>query len=162
MKLIASLFLLSILAGCNSKSNNNESLKAQVDSLQHKLNNTYKPGLGEFMSSIQIHHAKLWFAGTNKNWKLADFEIHEMQEALGNIQKYNTDRPEAQIVDVVNPAIDSINSAITKQNSESFKKGFILLTNTCNDCHKSTGHGFNVVTVPTAPPLSNQSFKVGQ
>ena len=35
------------------------------------------PGFEEFMSNIQAHHAKLWFAGQNHNWKLADFEIHE-------------------------------------------------------------------------------------
>ena len=39
------------------------------------------------MSGIQVHHEKLWFAGTAKNWRLADFEIHEIMEAVDDIAK---------------------------------------------------------------------------
>jgi hypothetical protein len=111
------------------------------------------------MSSIQTHHAKLWFAGINNNWKLADFEVHEIGEALEDIQKFNTDRPEAREIGMINPAIDSVSSAIKQQNQSLFKSSYILLTNTCNNCHKATEHEFNVVTIPSNPPLSNQSFK---
>ena len=150
-----------IFASCTNTTENRY-LETQIDSLNNKLHNTYKPGFGEFMSSIQLHHAKLWFAGTNNNWKLADYEVHEMQEALANIQKYNTDRPESQVVDAVYPAIDSITNAIKQQDQQLFKSSYILLTRTCNDCHKSTSHEFNVITIPTTPPVSNQNFKVGQ
>jgi len=51
---------------------------------------SYKPGFGEFMGGIQVHHEKLWFAGTNQNWKLAGFEIHEIKESMDDIRKYCT------------------------------------------------------------------------
>jgi hypothetical protein len=64
------------------------------------------------MSGIQVHHAKLWFAGDARNWKLAEF-----------------------------------------------KSAFILLTNTCNNCHRATKHEFNVIRVPQTPPFTNQVFE---
>ena len=80
MKYAIGFILLLALAACNQQGGNTQQLQAQIDSLQHKLDSTYKPGFGEFMSSIQVHHNKLWFAGTNNNWKLADFEITEIKE----------------------------------------------------------------------------------
>ena len=126
------------------------------------MNEAYRPGFGEFMSSIQMHHAKLWFAGSAGNWKLADFEIHEIQETLDDIQQYNVDRPESKKIIMINPAMDSIAEAIKQHNESLFKKGYILLTSTCNNCHKATAHEFNVITIPSTPPVSNQSFKVTQ
>jgi len=80
--------------------------------LEIKLANTYKPGFGEFMNGIQAHHSKLWFAGQNDNWKLAGFEVHEIMEAIEDIQKFQTERKESQMIGMINPALDSINNAI--------------------------------------------------
>jgi hypothetical protein len=66
MKSLVFISVLLLLTACNSHSDNSSDVQAQVDSLQNKLNNSYKPGLGEFMSGIQVHHAKLWFAGINQ------------------------------------------------------------------------------------------------
>jgi hypothetical protein len=111
------------------------------------------------MSDIQMHHAKLWFAGTNNNWKLADFKAHEIEEALEDLQKFNTDRPETKVIGMINPAIESISDATNQQNQQLFKIHYVLLTNTCNNCRQATEHGFNVITIPATPPISNQSFK---
>jgi hypothetical protein len=135
-------------------------MQATIDSLQKQLAETYKPGFGEFMSGIQTHHAKLWFAGQNQNWLLADFEVHEIKESLDAIQKYCSERPEMKAIGMINPSIDSVNNAIQQKNFQLFKSSFILLTNTCNNCHKATDHGFNVVTVPTNLPVVNQDFKL--
>lgn len=151
-----------MFAACNQQADNTQQLQVQIDSLKSKLNNTYKPGFGEFMSSIQVHHNKLWFAGTNNNWKLADFEVHEIQEALEDIQNFNTDRPEAKAIGMINPAIDSVSNAIKKQDQQLFKSSYTLLTNSCNNCHRATEHEFNLVTIPSTPPYSNQSFKPAQ
>ena len=53
----------------------------------------YVPGLGEFMSSAQTHHAKLWFAGTVGNWELAAYELDEIKETFdGAARLYPTDK----------------------------------------------------------------------
>jgi len=147
-----------ICLACNQPGSNNTQLQNRVDSLEQKLAHTYKPGFGEFMSGIQLHHAKLWFAGQNQNWKLADFEIHEIGEALEDIQTFNANRPETKSIGMLTPAIDSMNKAIQLKNVELFRKNFVLLTSTCNNCHKATEHEFNVVTIPTGLPVTNQDF----
>lgn len=160
----ALFFLLSLFMlfeGCQ-QSNNSQELKSRIDSLQKKLSDSYKPGLGEFMTAIQLHHAKLWFAGINKNWKMADFEVHEIGESLADIKKYCTDRPEVKSIGDIDPAINNINQAIKQKDIQSFKAAFIDLTTNCNNCHKSNQHEFNIIIVPTALPVVNQDFKPGK
>ena len=134
-------------------------MQLKIDSLQKQLDKTYRPGLGEFMLGIQSHHAKLWFAGQNQNWPLADFEVHEILESLDDIRQFCKDRPEVQAIGMINPPLDSVVNAVQQKNLLLFKSSFILLTNTCNNCHKATQHGFNIVTIPTNLPVVNQDFK---
>ncbi|MBS4039841.1 MAG: hypothetical protein KGZ81_04510 [Flavobacteriales bacterium] len=157
--LVTSLFGLF---ACNQQAENTKGLQNRIDSLEKKLADTYKPGFGEFMSGIQAHHSKLWFAGQNENWKLADFEVHEIMEAIENIQKFQTERKESQMTGMINPALDSINNAIQQRNPVLFKSSYTLLTNTCNNCHHAANFEFNVVKIPDNQPFSNQDFKISK
>src|ERR1700733_12388621 len=112
MKKLIILGFAVAFAGCSQPAENTKSLQNRIDSLEKKLADVYKPGLGEFMSGIQTHHAKLWFAGQNENWKLADFEIHEIMETIDDIKKYETERKESQMIGMIKPALDSVNNAI--------------------------------------------------
>lgn len=154
--------ILFILLCCNQQSNQVNQMQSKIDSLERQLDKAYKPGLGEFMTGIQLHHAKLWFAGQNQNWPLANFEIHEIQESLDDIEEFCKDRPEVKSIGMLKPAIDSVTDAIRQKDLQLFKNNFSLLTNTCNNCHKATDHGFNVVIIPVNPPVSNQDFRVAQ
>ena len=149
----------AIMLGSCSQSAENKILQSRIDSLEKQLAASYKPGFGEFMSGIQVHHAKLWFAAQNQNWKLADFEIHEITEAIEAIQQYETARPETNKIGMIHPALDSVNAAITKKNITEFESGYKLLTNTCNGCHQSVGFEFTKVKIPDSPPFNNQDFK---
>jgi hypothetical protein len=152
--------LLAIgLFSCNQRPDNTKVLQNRIDSLEHKLVDTYKPGFGGFMASMQVHHAKLWFAGQNENWKLADFEMHEIEETVDDIQKYHAERKETQMIGMLQPAFDSIDNAIEQKSISSFNNSYTLLTSTCNNCHRATGFEFNVVKIPETPPFSNQNFK---
>lgn len=162
VKFVIPLAILCCVMACNQQSDNSNQMQSKIDSLQKQLDKAYKPGLGEFMTGIQLHHAKLWFAGQNQNWPLADFEIHEIQESLDDIDEFCKDRPEVKSIGMLRPAIDSVTNAIRQKDLQSFKNSFVLLTNTCNNCHKATDHGFNVVIIPTNPPVPNQDFKVAQ
>ena len=150
---------LVLLLNYSCGNSENNKLVSRIDSLENKLNNTYKPGFGEFMSNIQIHHAKLWFAGTNENWELADFEIHEIGETMDAIEKYEPEREESKSVPMMKPALESISGAIQNKNLAQFKNNYFLLTNTCNNCHKAVNFSFNEVKIPDSPPFSNQTFK---
>ena len=133
-----------------------DSLAAQLEELKDK----YRPGLGEIMGGIQMHHAKLWYAGLNNNWKLADYEITEIKERLVQAEEIETNRPEVKTISMIYPAIDSVAAAIKRHNLSSFINNFKLLTNNCNNCHTANHFEFNVITLPTSPPVSNQDFKI--
>ena len=119
-----------------------------------------KPGLGELMLGIQTHHAKLWFAGKNENWKLANFEMDEIRELIETAQKIETDRKEISSLPMIFPALDSLAFSINNRNEKLFENDFLMLTNACNACHTKTNFEFNVITVPTSPPVKNQDFSV--
>jgi len=148
-----------LLISCKQPDQSTAALQLRIDSLEKKLAATYKPGFGEFMSSIQMHHAKLWFAGQNQNWELAAFEMHEIAETLDAIKEYQTEREESKKVDMLIPSLDAVKDAIGKKDSALFNSSYLLLTSSCNNCHKAVNFGFNVVKVPDSPPFSNQAFK---
>jgi hypothetical protein len=160
MRRIIFILLIPGLFACNHQADSTQLLQNRIDSLEYKLADTYKPGFGEFMSGIQAHHSKLWFAGQSYNWQLADFEVHEIMEAIADIQKYQAERKESQVIQIINPALDSMNMAIQQRNPALFDKSFIFLTNTCNNCHRATNFEFNQVKIPDTQQFSNQEFKI--
>ncbi len=160
MKPITILISVFIFAACNNSNPKIIQLQNQVDSLKKQLTETYKPGFGEFMTYIQAHHAKLWFAGQNENWKLADFEIHEIIEAVDNIKKFETERKESGQIGMISSALDSLNASIQQKNLLFFRKAYTNLTNTCNLCHKAVNFEFNIVKTPETQSFSNQDFKL--
>ena len=159
MKQILAVFIFFFFVSCTSQQPAAPTAVISSDSL-HKLLEKYAPGLGEIMGGIQTHHSKLWYAGINDNWRLAQYESDELKERFEQARTVETERPEVKMIPMMYPAIDSINDAIGRKNSDQFKAGFRLLTATCNSCHKANNFEFNVITIPTAPPVYNQDFKV--
>ncbi len=157
------LFLIVLVLGlysCNNHPNKMAVLQSRIDSLETRLSEVYKPGFGEMMNSIQSHHLKLWYAEKNRNWKLAEFEIKELNEVVENIEKFQSNRKETELISMMNPALDSLTIAIRQQNEDLFIKSYTGLTNSCNSCHKLTEFEFNIVRIPIGePPFPNQSFK---
>jgi len=155
------LFLLVFgLFSCNNHPNKMAVLQSRIDSLATKLSEVYKPGFGEMMNSIQSHHLKLWYAGKNKNWKLAEFEIKELNEVVENIEKFQGKRKETELISMMNPALDSLKMAINKKDDDLFVNSYTGLTHSCNSCHKLTDFEFNTVKLPEGePPFPNQNFK---
>lgn len=157
------VILIFLCASCSQHTPVNPGSTSNTDSITAHLNTLmekYAPGLGEIMGGIQTHHSKLWFAGVNSNWKLCEYEIDEIKERFVQAAEIETGRPEVKMIPMIYPAIDSVASAIKQKNRQAFTTGFQLLTNSCNSCHTANHFEFNVITTPTAPPVSNQDFKV--
>jgi hypothetical protein len=159
MKTALFALLSLILLSCAPNRDQRRTLQARIDTLEKKLAGTYRPGFGEFMSSVQAHHAKLWFAGQNQNWPLADFEIHEIKEVLEDLKTFQTERKESQLLNMIEPAIDSVALSIEQKKPVMFINSYIVLTQVCNNCHRSTHFEFNVVKIPEASVFSNQDFR---
>ena len=160
MRYLPFLILAAGLTACSHPAGHDQELQARIDSLEQQLDQAYKPGFGEFMSSIQVHHAKLWFAGQSANWELAGFEIQEIKESLEDLQTYCADRPEIREIGMINQPLDSVQQAVQLQDPSRFAAAYSLLTQTCNACHQATDHGFNVIKTPENPPFTNQDFSV--
>jgi len=154
------LFSLSILLFSCQPTNNSKELLNQIKALKIKISNVYKPGFGEFMGNIQVHHSKLWFAGKAKNWKLAAFEINELKENFKNLQKQETNRQESNMIPMIIPALNSMSNAIQNKDTFDFKNKFQELTATCVSCHQATGFEFIQIQIPNFKNFSNQKFKL--
>lgn len=120
------------------------------------------PDVGEVMLGVQVHLAKLFFAADAKNWKLAEFEIHEIEE---NLETASALRPTENGVNLINVVdafkqtqLAAMRQAVAHQNPDQFAKAYQESMATCNGCHQTTGRPFLVITRPTAPPVWNQQW----
>ena len=126
----------------------------------------YVPGLGELMSAQQMRHAKLWFAGENRNWRLASYEVDELREGFADVVKLhpmleNSHIPVSQLVPtIIGGPLNAVGAAVQAQDQPRFEGAYDKLTTACNSCHQAANFGFNVVKRPTEPPFSNQEFQV--
>ena len=122
----------------------------------------YVPGLGEIMSLQLMRHAKLWLAGSQKNWPLAAYELDELREGFEDAKKYHETHdgiPVGAMVKSLTPApLAAIDKAIAAKDGASFAKSFDQLTAACNTCHRGAKRGFIVITRPAASPFPNQRF----
>jgi len=156
-----------IFTGCKAYQANQTQtqMQSQVDGLQDQIREIeegYKPGFGELMGTIQTHHAKLWYAGTNENWKLVEFEVHEIEETFEKISELHGDRYKAAqlIPALVLPFLESTRDAAQKNDSLAFKERYNQLTSGCNSCHVDTGFEFIIIRTPSEPSFPNQQFSI--
>jgi hypothetical protein len=124
----------------------------------------YAPGLGEFMAMQQMRHAKLWFAGKNRNWDLADYELDELREGFDDVVRLHPSYEKIPVADLVGtvmktPLVD-LAKAIEAKNSARFSRAFDGLTAACNACHRAAHHAFIVIRRPAKSTFSNQEFAV--
>lgn len=122
----------------------------------------YIPGLEQFMGVIQNEHAKLWYAGSARNWPLAEYQLGEIKEVMSDVQDLVPtfkDLPLADMLDaVITGPIAEVEKAIEAKDSKKFAAAYGKLTEACNACHQATGNGFVVIKRPTQPGFPNQDF----
>jgi hypothetical protein len=138
------------------------SLSTNVEQRLRKLE-AAAPSPGLFMSAIQLHFAKLYFAAEARNWDLARFERGEILE---NLEVVAILRPEEHGVSITgimdafkNTPLVALNDAIEMKDRSLFREAYQNSIIMCNACHQSTGRPFITITVPTNPPVSNQRWE---
>lgn len=117
----------------------------------------YVPGLGDIMTTIQMRHIKLWFAGRLKNWDLATYELEQIRQGLEDAATLYTGIPAEYVGATVDP-IKEIDAAIKAKDGAEFVKAYGGLTVVCNGCHQGINRGFIVIQVPNTSPFSDQFF----
>ena len=157
--LLFAVIACQLFSSCNDRSEVGQTgQNIPKDSLQRQIS-ALKPGLGEYMLSIQMHHNKLWFAGKNANWDLAAFELDEIKEQLEKIEVVETDRPEVKSLAMIYPPLLAVDSAIHRKDTTAFVQNYQVLTQTCNTCHQSVKFGFIRISLPQTPVLTNQDYR---
>jgi len=135
------------------------SADGQISSLKEQV-----PGLGEYMTGLQLHMAKLWFAARASNWGLADYELHELSETADAVAALNVSRNDIDISDEIKPrlasGITTLQKSIDGHNIAGFTDSYTETMNSCNGCHDSAGYPFIHIITPSSPPVTNQLWQV--
>ncbi len=111
--------------------------------------------LSDLMMTTQLRHIKLWFAGKLGNWRLAVYELNQIQSGLDQAAKRF---PPGATPDQFAAQIAALRDAIEAKNVARFAKAYTELTNGCNACHRAAGRDFISVQVPPVSPFTDQVF----
>jgi hypothetical protein len=138
-----------------------ESLKrAQADVATAK---DLAPGLGEYMTTIQLHAGKLWFAAKASNWELADYELDELKETMEAAKALNVEKNGVKISGVLDSVLQTqvaqLAESIKRKNQNEFQNSYDETLSACNGCHTEAGYKFIHIVRPSAPPVTNQRWE---
>ena len=132
----------------------------------------YVPQLADLMNeAMQVHHAKLWFAGHASNWVLAAYEVKKIKETIIEIKESIVDiqvaSPQWQHVPVgemlrsFDSNLDAVDQAVKAKNAAKFDTAYHDLTATCNACHARAGQSQIRIMAPlpnSGSPFPDQDF----
>ena len=114
--------------------------------------------LGAKMHEIGRRFAAVWFAGEAGNKPMLDYQIHEMEEVIEEIEEANptehgvnvADQLDARIVSQLEPLESSLDS-----DDVDFEKTYRSIMTECTSCHATTEHDFINVKIPEYNPYPN-------
>jgi hypothetical protein len=120
------------------------------------------PGLGEYMTTIQLHAGKLWFAAKANNWQLAQYELDELKETMEAAKGLNAEKNGIKISNVLDSVLQTqvaeLDKSIKSKKQTDFQKSYDETLSACNGCHTEAGYKFIHIVRPSAPPVTNQQW----
>ena len=137
---------------------------AQAPAPQAPAPTPFNPGVGDLMNMIvQPHHIKLWLAGKEANWALAQYETREVRSALANVAKARPNfrnQPVAQLVETFTAApLQALEAAARDRDAAKFADSYASLNTGCNGCHTALNQPQVVIKVPEPPFYPDQDFR---
>jgi hypothetical protein len=124
----------------------------------------YRPGLGDLMTAtVQPRHTKLAYAGRQKNWAYAAYELRELDEAFDRLSAQWPQWQRVRIAELVETMIrepiDDLGQAIDAKDETRFAAAYGKLTETCNACHQAAKRSFVVIQEPKENMFPDQDFR---
>jgi hypothetical protein len=159
---LALLVLFASSLPAVTRAQQSPSAKESAGESARNVPKAYVPGLEQFMNVILIEHNKLWFAAKARNWRLAEYQLGEIKEVMGDIQDLVPtfkNLPLADMLDaVITKEVVAVEKAIESKDYRAFVREYGRLTQACNACHQGTDNGFTVIQRPTQPAFTNQVY----
>jgi hypothetical protein len=123
----------------------------------------FKPAMDDLMTMlVQPRHIKLYYAGQEKNWKLAAFQSNELRAALARIGRtiptYRNIGVDTAVASIFSEKLKAVDAAIKAADSTQFDASYRELTAACNECHVGMEHPFLVMKVPQSLNYPDQEF----
>jgi hypothetical protein len=122
------------------------------------------PGLGEFMTTMQLHMGKLWFAAQASNSELAAYELDELKEAMEGAKSLHEVKNGVNVSNVLDSVLQTqiaqLSESIKAKKRNDFQRAYEETLSACNGCHEESGRKFIHITRPTTPPVTNQRWEI--
>ena len=112
-------------------------------------------GLADIMITAQMRHIKLWFAGKLGNWRLAGYQLDQME---GSLKQAESLYPAGRAAEFAPKQVQSVRDTIERRDPAGFSKAYTELTNECNSCHRALDRSFITIQVPSNSPFTDQLF----
>jgi hypothetical protein len=124
----------------------------------------YRPGLGDLMTTtVQPRHTKLAFAGRERNWAYAAYELRELEEAFDRLSVQWPQWQRVRIAELVETMIRDplyeLGLAISAKDDDAYVAAYGKLTETCNACHQAAKRPFVVIQEPKENMFPDQDFR---
>jgi len=121
--------------------------------------------LAPYMAHMQRFSMKLGYAVAEKNTKLANFYLHELEETAEEIEQevpMHDKWPIAKLTkEIAEPAMEALVKEVKAGKWDAAKRRYKALIVACNRCHMATEHDYLVITEAAGEPPFNQNFKAG-
>jgi hypothetical protein len=174
LSVVVFLFLIVRLVSIGNelqeiRDKNSRELAAIQESLKHAQADLASakeavPGLGEYMTTIQLHAGKLWFAAKAQNWELAGYELDELKETMEAAKALNAEKNGVKISGVLDSVLQTqvaqLAESIKRKRPAEFQKLYDETLSACNGCHTEAGYKFIHIVRPNVPPVTNQRWEL--
>jgi len=110
-----------------------------------------QPGLGTIMIEFGHRFYIAYYAAKASNWKLAEYQIHELVEAQEVAEATRPKYTEA-LKEFEHGALAELQKAIKAKEWKLFDEKYTQTIDACNACHKSTGHSYIQYRLPKEAP----------
>jgi hypothetical protein len=104
-------------------------------------------GFDVAMVETQYRYGELYWAGRDRNWDYADYQLRKVETAVARGVERRPGR--AASARMLEGAVGVVRQAITARDSAAFDAAFGTLTATCNACHQAERVPFIRVAPPT-------------
>lgn len=127
----------------------------------------YRPSLADLMNTtVQLRHVKLAFAGREKNWVLAAYELKQLSDAFDRLSlqwpQWRQQRMVELVETIVRDPLFELDFAIKNKDEAKFTEYYGHLTDACNACHQAALQTPVVIQDPKESMFPDQDFRPKQ